>query len=103
MTLRASQAGQDASLSARMAAMLEYHSCSQCSHLQGQRPSSSNMRFLPLWNGGRLKQTETRFHSCITTRSTTIALAFLSLNDQSSIVFLILYYDAGRAPCRPGP
>jgi hypothetical protein len=29
-----------------MAAMLEYHSCAQRWHLQGQRPSSSNMAFL---------------------------------------------------------
>src|SRR5262245_36358799 len=43
MELCAQQAGQTTSLSARIAAMLEYHSCSQSLHLHGQRPSSSNM------------------------------------------------------------
>jgi len=55
MMLRTAQAGQRASSSARIPAMLEYHSCSHCPHLQGQRPSSSNMPFLRAeGNGGRI-------------------------------------------------
>jgi len=46
MGLWAEQWGQITRQSARIAAMLEYHSCPQASHLQGQRPSSSNMAHL---------------------------------------------------------
>jgi hypothetical protein len=48
MGLRAPQAEQATDASARMAAMLEYHSCRHALHLQGQRPSSSNMAVLRL-------------------------------------------------------
>jgi hypothetical protein len=46
MEFGAPQAGHITSPSARMAAMLEYHSCSQALHLQGQSPSSLNMACL---------------------------------------------------------